>query len=394
MTALAKPRIASIDLLRGLVLIIMALDHVRDYFHADNFVYNPVDLEKTTVAVFLTRWITHYCAPVFMLLAGTSAYMIGQRIPKKELSAFLLKRGTWLVFLELTVVNFAWNFNIHFPIILFITIWALGISMIVLAALIHLPRKWILIICGVIVAGHNLLDGIHVTGNTLPAFGWALLHEQNFFTWGKYMLLVGYPLIPWIGVMPLGYCLGELYAPGYGAEKRQKNLLVMGGSALLLFVVLRLTNVYGDPVPWTTQKDSVFTFLSFININKYPPSLSFLLLTIGPALIFLSLTEKAAGRLVNIISVYGRVPMFYYLLHIYLLHLLAMIMSELFTNVPWDAWILKQPLWFNTDLTGYGYSLPVVYAVWIIVVAAMYPLCVLYDRYKLANKSKWWLSYL
>lgn len=394
MTTLAKPRIASIDLLRGLVMIIMALDHVRDYFHADNFVYNPVDLEKTTVAVFLTRWITHYCAPVFMLLAGTSAYMIGQRMPKKELSAFLLKRGTWLVFLELTVVNFGWNFNIHFPIILFITIWALGISMIVLAALIHLPRKWILIICGVIVAGHNLLDGIHVTGNNLPAFGWALLHEQNFFTWGKYMLLVGYPLIPWIGVMPLGYCLGELYAPGYGAEKRQKNLLVMGGSALLLFAVLRLTNVYGDPVPWTTQKDSVFTFLSFININKYPPSLSFLLLTIGPALIFLSLTEKAAGRLVNIISVYGRVPMFYYLLHIYLLHFLAMIMSELFTNVPWDAWILKQPLWFNTDLTGYGYSLPVVYAVWIIVVAAMYPLCVLYDRYKLANKSKWWLSYL
>lgn len=394
MTALAKPRIASIDLLRGLVMIIMALDHVRDYFHADNFVYNPVDLEKTTAAVFLTRWITHYCAPVFMLLAGTSAYMIGQRMPKKELSAFLLKRGIWLVFLELTVVNFGWNFNIHFPIILFITIWALGISMIVLAALIHLPRKWILIICGVIVAGHNLLDGIHFTGNNLPAFGWALLHEQNFFTWGKYMLLVGYPLIPWIGVMPLGYCLGELYAPGYGAEKRQKNLLVMGGSALLLFAVLRLTNVYGDPVPWTTQKDSVFTFLSFININKYPPSLSFLLLTIGPALIFLSLTEKAAGRLVNIISVYGRVPMFYYLLHIYLLHLLAMIMSELFTNVPWDAWILKQPLWFNTDLTGYGYSLPVVYAVWIIVVAAMYPLCVLYDRYKLANKSKWWLSYL
>lgn len=394
MTALAKPRIASIDLLRGLVMIIMALDHVRDYFHADNFVYNPVDLEKTTAAVFLTRWITHYCAPVFMLLAGTSAYMIGQRMPKKELSAFLLKRGIWLVFLELTVVNFGWNFNIHFPIILFITIWALGISMIVLAALIHMPRKWILIICGVIVAGHNLLDGIHVTGNNLPAFGWALLHEQNFFTWGKYMLLVGYPLIPWIGVMPLGYCLGELYAPGYGAEKRQKNLLVMGGSALLLFAVLRLTNVYGDPVPWTTQKDSVFTFLSFININKYPPSLSFLLLTIGPALIFLSLTEKAAGRLVNIISVYGRVPMFYYLLHIYLLHFLAMIMSELFTNVPWDAWILKQPLWFNTDLTGYGYSLPVVYAVWIIVVAAMYPLCVLYDRYKLANKSKWWLSYL
>lgn len=394
MTALAKPRIASIDLLRGLVMIIMALDHVRDYFHADNFVYNPVDLGKTTAAVFLTRWITHYCAPIFMLLAGTSAYMIGQRMPKKELSAFLLKRGIWLVFLELTVVNFGWNFNIHFPIILFITIWALGISMIVLAALIHLPRKWILIICGVIVAGHNLLDGIHVTGNTLPAFGWALLHEQNFFTWGKYMLLVGYPLIPWIGVMPLGYCLDELYAPGYGTEKRQKNLLVIGGSALLLFAVLRLTNVYGDPVPWTTQKDSVFTFLSFININKYPPSLSFLLLTIGPALIFLSLTEKAAGRLVNIISVYGRVPMFYYLLHIYFLHLLAMIMSELFTNVAWDAWILKQPLWFNTDLTGYGYSLPVVYAVWFIVVAAMYPLCAWYDRYKLSNKAKWWLSYL
>lgn len=182
MQQLTRSRVASIDLLRGAAMIIMALDHARDYFHAANFLYNPLDLSKTTAPIFLTRWITHFCAPIFMLLAGTAAYLVGQRMSKRDLSAYLLKRGLWLVFLELIVVNFGWNFNIHFTIVLFITIWALGVSMIVLAGMIHLPIKWILLICGILVAGHNLLDTIHVAGNTLPAFGWALLHEQNFFT--------------------------------------------------------------------------------------------------------------------------------------------------------------------------------------------------------------------
>jgi uncharacterized membrane protein len=389
-----KKRIESIDLLRGMIMIIMALDHVRDYLYFGSFYFDPLDLQKTNGALFFTRWITHFCAPVFMLLAGTSAYLIGQKKTKKELSIFLLKRGLWLVVLEMIVVNFGWNFNIQFPTILFITIWALGISMMILAVLIHLPKKLILVFCIVLVAGHNLLDKVHVPGNTLPAFGWALLHEQQFFIWHKEILLIGYPLIPWIGVMPLGYLLGEWYAAGYSAAKRKRNLLILGSSAIVLFIVLRYSNFYGDPVKWTTQKNLFFTFLSFIKINKYPPSLLYILITLGPALVFLAITEKFRGRMVQVISVYGRVPMFYYLIHIYVIHLIALIVSAILPGQHWSIWILKDPIWFTTGLKGYGFSLPVAYIIWIAVVVGLYPLCKRYDKYKQTHKEKWWLSYL
>ncbi len=391
---LSKQRITSIDLLRGAVMIIMALDHVRDYLYAGSFYYNPLDLDKTSGTLFFTRWITHFCAPVFMLLAGTSAFIMSQKKTKQELASFLLTRGLWLVFLELIVLNFGWNFNISFPMFLFITIWALGISMIVLAGLIWLPNKWILAFCVMMVAGHNLLDNVHITGNTLPAFGWALLHEQQFFTWHNKMLLVGYPLLPWIGVMPLGYLMGEWYKPGYDVAKRKKNLLLTGGAAILLFLVLRASNIYGDPVPWTAQKNSFFSFLSFLNVNKYPASLSYLLITLGPSLIFLAIAEKLKGALVNFISVYGRVPMFYYIIHIYLIHLIAMAASAITPGQNWTIWILKDPIWFTAGLKGYGFSLPVAYLLWFLVVVGLYPFCKRYDRYKQSHKEKWWLSYL
>ena len=391
---IVKSRITAIDFLRGTIMIIMALDHVRDYLYSGSFLNDPLDLGKTTGIVFFTRWITHFCTPVFMLLAGTSAYFIGQKKNKKELSVFLVKRGLWLVFLELVVVNFAWNFNITFPMFLFITIWALGVGMIVLAAAIHLPKKWILIICIIIIAGHNLLDGVHFEGNTLQGFGWALLHDQRFFTWHGELLLVGYPLIPLIAVMPLGYCLGAWYAKDYDAEKRKKNLLVTGAGMILLFIVLRFTNLYGDPVKWSVQKDGFFTFLSFLNINKYPPSLLYLLVTLGAAALFLSFTEKLKNGFVNVVSVYGRVPMFYYLIHIYVIHLIALIASALTPRQDWTIWMLKQPIWFTHDLKGYGFSLPVAYLTWALIVTGMYPLCKRYDKYKQSNKDKWWLSYL
>lgn len=391
---ISKQRITSIDLLRGAVMIIMALDHVRDYLYAGSFYYNPLDLDKTSGTLFFTRWITHFCAPVFMLLAGTSAFIISQKRSKKELASFLLTRGLWLVFLELIVLNFGWNFNVSFPMFLFITIWALGLSMIVLAGLIWLPNKWILAFCILMIAGHNLLDNFHITGNTLPAFGWALLHEQQFFTWHNKMLLVGYPLIPWIGVMPLGYLLGEWYKPNYDAAKRKKNLWITGGSAILLFIVLRFTNIYGDPVPWTSQKNPFFTFLSFLNVNKYPASLSYLLVTLGPSLIFLAFAEKIKGAFVNFITVYGRVPMFYYLIHIYVIHLIAMAASAIIPGQDWTIWILQDPIWFTEGLKGYGFSLAVAYLVWILVVVGLYPFCKRYDRYKQGHKEKWWLSYL
>ena len=394
MATLAKNRIQSIDLLRGLIMIIMALDHVRDYICSSSFLFDPLDLTKTNGSLFFTRWITHFCAPVFMLLAGTSAYLTGQKKTKKELSAFLFKRGLWLVFLEMIVVNFAWSFNIKLPIIFFITIWALGISMMVLAVLIHLPKKIILAFCIIIIAGHNLLDTIHVPGNTLPGFGWALLHEQQFFNWEGKIWLVGYPLIPWIGVMPLGYCLGRWYAADYDAVKRRRNLRILGISAIILFILLRFSNVYGDPVRWTAQKDNFFTFLSFMNVNKYPPSLLYLLITLGPALLFLSYTEHLKGALVRVITVYGRVPMFYYLIHIYIIHLIALFASVFIPGQNWRIWILDEPIWFTTGLKGYGFSLPVCYLIWIAVVVAVYPLCKVYDRYKQSHKEKWWLSYL
>jgi uncharacterized membrane protein len=389
-----RPRIYSIDLLRGVIMIIMALDHVRDYLFRDSFLYDPLDLGQTSPAIFFTRWITHFCAPIFMLLAGTSAFIMSQRKTKKELSIFLLKRGLWLIFLEMVIVNFGWNFNITFPMFLFITIWTLGVCMIVLAGLIHLPKKIILAFCILLIAGHNLFDSVHVPGNTLPAFGWALLHDQQLFTWGKEIYLVGYPLIPWLGVMPLGYLLGEWYKPGYDSQKRKKNLLTLGVSAVILFIILRYSNLYGNPTKWTEQKSSLFTFLSFLDVNKYPPSLLYLLITLGSALIFLAVTEKLQGTIVKVISVYGRVPMFYYLTHIYIIHLIAMVASAFTPGQDWRIWVLTEPIWFTNGLKGYGFSLPVAYVVWVTVIAALYPLCKWYDQYKQAHKEKWWLSYL
>jgi uncharacterized membrane protein len=394
MSTVIKNRITSIDFLRGTIMIIMALDHVRDYLYSGSFLYDPLDLTKTSGILFFTRWITHFCAPIFMLLAGTSAYLIGQKKTKNELSVFLLKRGLWLIFLEMIVVNFGWNFNITFPMFLFITIWALGISMIVLAALIYLPKKLILSICIIIVAGHNLLDNIHVAGNSLSAFGWALLHDQRFFTWHKEILLVGYPIIPLVAIMPLGYCLGSWYTADYNVHKRQRNLLILGCFAIATFIVLRYTNLYGDPVKWSVQKNAFFTLLSFIKVNKYPPSLLYVLLTLGGAFLFLSFTEKLKGAVVKVVSVYGRVPMFYYLIHIYVIHLVAIIASAFLPGQDWKIWILTKPIWFTTDLKGYGFSLPVAYLIWVGLVIALYPLCKRYDAYKQANKGKWWLSYL
>ena len=391
---LSKNRIQSVDFLRGLVMIIMALDHVRDYFHAGAFLYDPLDLEKTSPALFFTRWITHFCAPVFMFLAGTSAFLNGQKKTKKELSLFLLKRGLWLVFIELVITNFGWDFAITFPSILFIVIWALGISMIALAVLIYLPRQLILATGLLLVFGHNLLDNVHVQNSQGAAFGWSLLHEPGFFNWAGRNVFVGYPVLPWIGVMALGYCLGSLYSPAWDAVKRKKILLTIGFSAIALFILLRFFNIYGDAAHWSRQSSPLYSFLSFIKTSKYPPSLLYILMTLGPAILILAVTEKINNPLSRIVSVYGRVPLFYYLLHIYLIHLLAMLASEFFTNVDWSNWILQQPLWFNDSLKGYGFSLGIVYLVWLAVVISLYPLCKWYDRYKANNKDKWWLSYL
>jgi uncharacterized membrane protein len=382
-------RITSIDLLRGIVMIIMALDHTRDYFHADSLRFEPTDLEQTNVILFFTRWITHFCAPVFVFLAGTSSFLSSQRKTKKELTVFLLKRGLWLMLLEVTIINFGWSFNIKLPFIGLQVIWALGISMIALAALIHLPKKIILITGIIIVAGHNLLDSIHFNG-----FAWAALHEEKLFRVNStHLIRVTYPVLPWIGVMALGYCFGSLYASNINAARRKQWLLVIGSSAIFAFILLRLINVYGDLHPWTEQKSIAFTFLSFLNTAKYPPSLLYILMTIGPALIFLAFAETISGKLAKAIIHIGRVPMFYYVLHIYLIHLIAMLAAQL-SGYSWSDMILQRRTWVDPQLKGYGFSLGVTYLVWIGIVLLLYPLCKWYDKYKTAHKEKWWLSYL
>jgi uncharacterized membrane protein len=388
-----SPRIESIDLLRGVVMVIMALDHVRDYFHADAFLYNPLDLEKTNVALFFTRWITHFCAPVFVFLAGTSAFLVGSRKGKGELSAFLFKRGVWLLVLELTIINFAWFFNVQFSLITLTVIWALGMGMIVLAGAIYLPFRAILALGLLLVAGHNVLDPVHVEGGGGTAIVWSMLHEFSGFQLGHFFLFIGYPILPWTGIMLLGYCLGRLYLPSYEAPARRQTLVRLGWALIVLFIVIRAVNIYGDPVHWSVQEDPVYTLLSFINVTKYPPSLLYILVTLGPAMLFLAAAEKFAGKLSQYLVALGRVPMFYYILHLYLIHILALIAALAtgyqFSDMTFTTWITDSP-----NLKGYGFNLGIVYVVWIGVVLSLYPLCLWYDRYKTQHREKWWLSYL
>ena len=382
-------RIQSIDLLRGLVMIIMALDHVRDYFHWSAQLYQPLDLSHTSIPIYITRWVTHFCAPVFMFLAGTSAFLIGQRKSKKQLSFFLFTRGLWLMLLELTIVYFGWSFNIHFPLSALITIWALGVSMVALSVFIYFPYKIILAIGILIVAGHNAFDNFHIAGNSLKAFIWDELHDPRGINFHGHLIITGYPVLPWIGIITLGYCFGNLYKKEFSAAKRRKWLLLLGGGAIILFIILRAINIYGDPESWSYQNTKLFTFLSFIKVTKYPPSLLYSLITLGPAIIFLAFAEKPLNRVTKFISVYGRVPMFYYLIHIYLIHLLAMLAAQL-TGFGWKAMVAD----IFPQIKGFGFPLYVVYLIWIGVVLALYPLCKWYDRYKTAHKEKWWLSYL
>ena len=385
-----KNRIESIDLLKGLVMVIMALDHVRDYFHYSSYFFNPSDPALTSASLFFTRFITNFCAPAFSFLAGISAFMVGRRKSTNELSGFLLKRGLWLIFIELVVVGFGWQFDIHFRTIVFQVIWSLGISMIVLAGLIHFPKKYILIFSCILIFGHNLLDSISFDGSIL----WSFLHERKRYDiFPGHVLGVGYPIIPWVAVMSLGYYFGLFYDKSFHPAQRRKIFNLTGATALALFVVLRLTNIYGDPVAWTDYGNLTQNIFSFLNLKKYPPSLSFLLVTLGASLIFLGNSENVKGRIVNFFCTFGRVPFLFYIIHIYLIHLLALIVAE-FTGFGWQAMILPDLPFRVEALKGFGFNLTVVYLIWIGLIVILYPFCKMFDTYKQNHKDKWWLSYL
>ena len=368
----------------------MALDHIRDYFHYSAFFFDPNNPELTTIPIFLTRWVTNFCAPIFCFLAGLSAFFVGRRKQTKELSMFLLKRGLWLVFIEMTIVNFAWYFDIQFRTPGLFVIWSLGISMIALSAVVHLPYKAILIFSILLIFGHNLLDSIHFEGSVL----WSIIHDMRVFTLSTgNKFYIDYPIVPWIAVMSLGYCFGKLYDPTFHIANRRKMLNILGVSAILLFAILRTVNLYGDPAPWMEYNTTTQTLLSVLATTKYPPSLSFLLMTLGPAFLFLANSESLKGRVVNFFGTFGRVPFFYYILHLYLIHILAMIAAQL-TGFGWEIMILTDWVVFVPELKGYGFNLWVVYTVWIVVIALLYPLCKRFDIYKQNHKEKWWLSYL
>lgn len=386
-----KPkRIESIDLLRGVIMIIMALDHVRNYFHYDAYLYSPTDLSQASGFLFFTRFITHYCAPLFVFLAGISAYLYGTNKSRKTLSRYLLTRGLWLVFAEIFIVVLGRTFNPSYPYFNLQVIWAIGISMIVLSAMIYLRLRFILLIGILLLAFHNLLDTVHIPGNFL----WSLLHETAEYSTGGLLIFVQYPLLPWIGIIATGYFFGSMYNPSFDPGKRKVILLSLGLGFIGAFWILRYSNLYGDAAHWSLQSNPAFSILSFLNVTKYPPSLLFALITLGPGLIFLALTEKPLNAFTRKISVIGRVPFFYYVLHIYMIHLFSILVA-IMTGYNWSTMILTTKINRVPELRGYGFNLFIVYLIWIALVLGLYPCCKWFDNYKRAHQSRyWWLSYL
>jgi uncharacterized membrane protein len=386
-----RGRLDSVDLLRGVVMILMALDHTRDYF--GNAAADPTNLATTTAPLFLTRWVTHVCAPSFFLLAGVGAFLALRRWPTAELSRFLLTRGLWLVLLELTVMRFFWQFNADYRLTMLTVLWALGWSMVAMAAIVRLPL-WLVSALGIMmIALHDLTDPIEPSA--FGEFGplWTILHRPGpLVASPRHFVFVAYPLVPWIGVMAVGYALGRVFT--WPAERRRAFLLRVGVALTVAFVVLRLLNVYGDPRPWSPQPTAGFTLLSFLNTSKYPPSLLFLLMTLGPALLFLRLVEGRTPHLLRPALAIGRVPLFYYLLHVVLIHGLAVVVC--YARYGSVHWMFESPSIDRFPVTqppGWPAPLPLVYLTWLTVVALLYPCCRWYAAVK-ARRASAWLSYL
>jgi uncharacterized membrane protein len=371
--AAPRPRLAAIDALRGLVIVLMALDHVRDFWSEARF--SPTDLSRTTPALFLTRVVTHLCAPTFVLLAGLSAYLLSQQTSTQALRRFLLSRGVWLILLEYTVVRFVWSFDLGYTQGVYLqVIWVIGISMCVLAALVSLPLWLITLLSLITIVGHNAFDHVSPEELGVWSIAWRLLHVQGPTPLGY----VYYPLVPWPALMAAGFVFGHLYV-----RSEDRSQLAIRWAALLLvaFIVLRAINVYGDPVPWQAQGSTLRTALSFVDVSKYPPSLAFVLLTLGVALLVLALFERWAPAA---LVVFGRVPLFAYVVHIALAHLLAGLSALALGHGPG---VLTDAL--GSYPAGWGFGLRVVYAVWLLVLALLYPACVWFAGVKQRSRASW-----
>jgi uncharacterized membrane protein len=382
-----RARVEAIDVLRGIAMIVMALDHVRDFVGDQSI--SPTNVAQASAALFMTRWITHFCAPVFFLLTGTAAYLSRGRRPPSELSRFLLTRGVWLIVLDAIVLRcLAWQFNFDFRLVLLNVLWALGWAMIVLAALVRLPIGAIAAFGLTLIAGHNLFDSLR-SGNPL----WTILHSPNFILQTpEHTVFIAYPLVPWVGVTAVGYALGRMY--DWPAERRRRWLMRVGTIAAIAFVALRAVNVYGDPLPWQPQRSPLWTALSFLNANKYPPSLMFLLMTLGPALVLLSLLDRRTPGWLRPALTVGQVPLFYFALHAALIHVVAIAIC--YARYGEIHWMFESPNLGAYPVTfppGWGVPLPAVYATWVGVVVALYPVCRWFAGVK-ARRRDWWLRYV
>ncbi|MGB7603566.1 MAG: heparan-alpha-glucosaminide N-acetyltransferase domain-containing protein [Candidatus Sulfotelmatobacter sp.] len=382
-----RVRIESIDVVRGVIMILMALDHVRDFFGVPGV--SPTDPASTTIPLFFTRWITHFCAPVFFLLTGTGAYLSLRKKTKRELSRFLFTRGLWLIFLEVVVVRcFGWQFNFDYHVLLLNVLWALGWAMITLSALLYLPASVVAAFGVVMIATHNLFDSVESTSRI-----WTILHSAPGFILNKpgRIIFVAYALIPWVGVTAAGYGLGQIF--GWESDRRRAVLLPLSICLTTAFFILRGINLYGDPLRWHRQRSAAFTALSFLNTTKYPPSLLFLLMTLGPALLFLWVVDAGIPQWLRPALTIGKVPMFYYLLHIPLIHLIAVVFC--YARYGHVHWMFESPGLGQFPITpppGWGYSLPIVYLLWAVVVITLYPLCRWFAALK-QRRSDAWLSY-
>jgi len=393
----AKYRIESIDLLRGAAMLIMAIDHCRDHLlrgHPD-----PTDLATTTPLLFFTRWITHFCAPVFVFLSGISAWLAGTRRTEGQLSALLMKRGLWLIAVEILLIAPGLSIDPLYHMVVLQVIWVIGGSMFLLGLLIRLrvSRLAIGVIGAVIFLGHNIFDytGAGAVGRT---FVWQLLVSAGGFVGSSivplghdHIVIVAYALVPWTGVMLLGYAVGPIYGPGFDAVRRRRLLLRAGVVLLAAFVVLRGFNWYGDPAPWSVQKTTVLSVISFLNVTKYPCSLMYLCMTLGVALVLLAVTERVKSRFTSAIVVYGNVPFFYYVIHWYLIGLSTIVIFFLQGYGVQQIVTPGNP--FHFDPPGFGLSLAGVYGVWLFVVVALYWPCKWFSGYK-KRSNKWWLSYV
>ncbi|MDP4150260.1 MAG: heparan-alpha-glucosaminide N-acetyltransferase domain-containing protein [Bacteroidota bacterium] len=394
MTSLAvRERIRGIDTVRGLIMIIMTLDHSRDFLHFQGPQYAPTNMATTTVILFFTRWITHFCAPTFVLLSGVSAWLAGRKRTKAELTGFLLKRGIWLILTDLLLISLLFTFDPKYHVFVLEVLWAIGCGMILLGLLIRLQAPTVLIgmIGCALVFGHNLLDYMNVPGKGLTGNLFTLLLTGRGAivpVGGDRIIALLYAALPWSGVLLTGYMIGSLYATGFPADRRKRLLLIIGSGLVILFVLLRWINGYGDPAPWSAQRNMAHSLLSFLNATKQPPSLVFLSMTLGPVLILLALIEKRATRFTAFCAVYGNVPYFYVLVHLLLLRTLNVLLI-IVSGVPMKS--DGSPLVWQA--LGFGYPLWMIYLYWAFVVLALYLPCRWYGHYKRAQRH-WWLSYV